>query len=56
MAYFTLVTNTKSYIGASTDTEPTTGVPAGCRAWVTDTRWEYIYDGTTWHKISRSTR
>jgi len=49
------VTNIKPYIGAAADTK-NASAPAGSQAWEYDTRWEYIFDGTTWHKISRSTR
>jgi len=49
MANYTLITNTKMYIGASTDTRPTTGIPAGSLAFETDTGIMYILHGTTWY-------
>lgn len=55
MANFKLITRTQHYIGASTDTKPSS--PAvGSLAWETETRWRYIWDGTTWHKKSSEER
>ena len=52
MANYTLITNTKQYIGAAANTKAT-DAPVGSIAWETDTFWEYRWDGTTWHKTTR---
>ena len=36
------------YIGLSTDTKATTGVPAGSYWYETDSGAQYVYDGTAW--------
>ena len=36
------------YLGLSSDTKPTTDVPAGARFWETDTGLWFQYDGTAW--------
>ena len=42
------VTSIFRYIGLSSDTKATTGVPAGSLWYETDTGAQYIYDGTAW--------
>lgn len=37
-----------SFIGLSTDTKPTIGVPVGSRFYETDTGKRFIYSGTAW--------
>jgi len=49
MADYTLITNIKTYIGASTDTKQTVGIPAGSLAFETDTGILYILHGSTWY-------
>jgi len=49
MAYYTLTGKVNTYIGASTDTKPSTGVPAGSLAFETDTGILYILHGSTWY-------
>ncbi len=45
---FKLITTIRRFIGTSTDTKPTTGVPIGSTFYETDTARNYIYDGTNW--------
>ena len=47
------ITTTRSYIGLSSDTKPTTGVPAGSSFYETDTLATFLYDGTAWQKKLR---
>ena len=48
MAYV-LVTGIKHYIGASTDTKPSTSVPAGSLFYEYDTKTMYKYTGSAWY-------
>lgn len=43
-----LITTTQNFIGLSTDTKPTTGVPMGSTYLETDTGDTYIYDASGW--------
>jgi hypothetical protein len=40
----------KYYIGDSTDVKPTLNVNGGDRFIETNTKDQYIFDGTAWHK------
>jgi hypothetical protein len=40
------------YLGLSTDTKPTTGIPTGSKFIETDTKKEFLFDGTIWFRIS----
>ena len=42
------VTRVHRYIGLSTDTKATTGVPAGSEWYETDTLSRFVYNGTSW--------
>ena len=47
MAYY-LKNRTLEWVGASTDTKPTSGVPVGSLFYETDTKLTYIYSGAAW--------
>ncbi len=52
MAYVLVKGGTPVFVGASTDTKPTAGVPSGAHAIERDTGAEYIYDGSTWGALA----
>ncbi len=41
----------QSFIGLSTDTKPTVGVPAGSSFFETDTASGWVYDGIAWRQL-----
>ena len=43
-----LVGITKRYIGVSSDTKPTVGVPPASTFYETDTFQNFVYDGSAW--------
>jgi len=43
-----IIAGTDKYIGASTDTKPTTGVSVGSEFYEYDTGKTYIYNGSAW--------
>jgi hypothetical protein len=46
------IVNPLFFRGLSTDTKPTSGIPAGARYLATDTRIEYVYNGSTWSAMA----
>jgi hypothetical protein len=46
-----LCTDIHRYIGVSTDTKPTTGVPAGSVFYETNTANTYVYNGSSWVQV-----
>lgn len=49
-----LQTTVSRYLGLSSDTKPTTEVPAGSTFFETDTRLVYVYNGSAWSVVSPS--
>jgi hypothetical protein len=46
------IINPLFFRGLSTDTKPTSGIQAGARYLATDTRVEYVFNGSTWSAMA----